>query len=76
LKNGGAKLQGLRLVLTKPASCRIQSPSTDYETLSGGYTMLPFIVGTLTGSIAMLFTMSLMFTAKRADEQSELMLNE
>jgi hypothetical protein len=38
--------------------------------------MLPFIVGTLTGSIAMLFTMSLMFTAKRADEQSELMLNE
>jgi hypothetical protein len=76
LKNGGAKLQGLMLLLTKPASYRIQLPSTDYETLSGGYTMLPFIVGTMIGSIAMLFTMSLMFTAKRADEQSELMLNE
>jgi hypothetical protein len=44
--------------------------------LSGGYTMLPFIVGAMTGSIAMLLTMGLMFTAKRADEQSELMLNK
>jgi hypothetical protein len=58
------------------ASYRIHSPSTDYENYLEVFTMLPFIVGTMLGSIAMLFTMSLMVTAKRADEQSELMFNK
>ncbi|MHC0038876.1 DUF3789 domain-containing protein [Pseudoneobacillus sp. C159] len=38
--------------------------------------MLPFIVGTMTGSFVMLFTMSLMFISRRADENSEIMFND
>jgi hypothetical protein len=38
--------------------------------------MLPFIVGTMTGSIAMLFTMSLMVAGKRADEQIQMMYSK
>jgi hypothetical protein len=38
--------------------------------------MLTFIVGTITGSIVMLFIMSLMVAAKQGDQRMELMSKE
>ncbi|MHC0039734.1 DUF3789 domain-containing protein [Pseudoneobacillus sp. C159] len=38
--------------------------------------MIPFFIGTIMGSFLMLFTMSLMFIARRADDSSEMMLND
>jgi hypothetical protein len=42
----------------------------------GGETMFIFIAGLFVGSLAMLFTMSLMFAAKRGDMQIEAFINE
>jgi hypothetical protein len=38
--------------------------------------MLTFIIGTMTGSIAMLFIMSLMVAAKQGDQRMEMMYKE
>ena len=38
--------------------------------------MFLFIAGVMTGSIVMLFTMSLLAAAKRGDEQMEMMMEE
>jgi hypothetical protein len=38
--------------------------------------MLTFIVGTMTGSIVMLFIMSLMLAAKQGDHRVEMMSNK
>jgi hypothetical protein len=59
-----------------PASYRIHTPSTDYEPYLEESTMLPFIFGTMIGSIAMLFVMSLMIASKQADQRSEMMFNK
>jgi hypothetical protein len=48
----------------------------NYESSNRGEPMFIFIAGMVVGSIAMLFTMSLMFAAKRGDEQIEAFFKE
>jgi hypothetical protein len=75
LKSDGAKLQGLRLFLTMSASYEVLYLLRIIKS-SGGITMLTFIIGTMTGSIAMLFVMSLMVAAKQGDQRMEMMYKE
>ena len=68
MKDGGAKLKGLRLFQLCQPVVEYDHLTTDYESTLGGKTMFIFIAGLFVGSFSMLTIMSLMMAAKRGDQ--------
>lgn len=52
------------------------TPSSELWKKSGGISMFLFIAGVLVGSLSMLFTISLMFAAKKGDQHVDPLFNE